>query len=196
MEAPEAATAAARVSGRTVRGIGDGGAEGIRTLDPHVANVVLSQLSYCPTRERDCTRAGMAPQDRSSESSGMRRRPDRARARSAAALEVLDRLLVLLGGVERLEGAQVAAFTGLGILLSRIETILTGLQLADHDGPPSFRRRAVQKPAQSPAPRWPRRSRRHRGRERRRPAGRSRLRTARRVQLRREGRARPAARRG
>src|SRR5215203_7132502 len=26
----------------------DGGAEGIRTLDPHVANVVLSQLSYCP----------------------------------------------------------------------------------------------------------------------------------------------------
>jgi hypothetical protein len=25
------------------------GAEGIRTLDPHVANVVLSQLSYCPT---------------------------------------------------------------------------------------------------------------------------------------------------
>ena len=27
-----------------------GGAEGIRTLDPHVANVVLSQLSYCPTQ--------------------------------------------------------------------------------------------------------------------------------------------------
>ena len=26
----------------------NGGAEGIRTLDPHVANVVLSQLSYCP----------------------------------------------------------------------------------------------------------------------------------------------------
>lgn len=25
-----------------------GGAEGIRTLDPHDANVVLSQLSYCP----------------------------------------------------------------------------------------------------------------------------------------------------
>jgi hypothetical protein len=29
-------------------GIWNGGAEGIRTLDPHVANVVLSQLSYCP----------------------------------------------------------------------------------------------------------------------------------------------------
>lgn len=28
------------------------GAEGIRTLDPHVANVVLSQLSYCPDRPR------------------------------------------------------------------------------------------------------------------------------------------------
>src|SRR5947199_3298277 len=27
----------------------NGGAEGTRTLDPHVANVVLSQLSYCPT---------------------------------------------------------------------------------------------------------------------------------------------------
>ncbi len=30
--------------------VGNGGAEGIRTLDPHVANVVLSQLSYCPTK--------------------------------------------------------------------------------------------------------------------------------------------------
>src|SRR5581483_9682164 len=35
-------TSGARPSAR------DGGAEGIRTLDPHVANVVLSQLSYCP----------------------------------------------------------------------------------------------------------------------------------------------------
>jgi hypothetical protein len=25
-----------------------GGADGIRTHDPHVANVMLSQLSYCP----------------------------------------------------------------------------------------------------------------------------------------------------
>src|SRR5262249_52320655 len=38
--------------GATLRQVGlDGGAEGIRTLDPHVANVVLSQLSYCPTRD-------------------------------------------------------------------------------------------------------------------------------------------------
>ena len=28
--------------------LGNGGAEGVRTLDPHVANVVLSQLSYRP----------------------------------------------------------------------------------------------------------------------------------------------------
>ena len=29
-----------------------GGDEGIRTLDPHVANVVLSQLSYIPKNNR------------------------------------------------------------------------------------------------------------------------------------------------
>ena len=29
----------------------DGGAEEIRTLDPHVANVVLYQLSYRPLKE-------------------------------------------------------------------------------------------------------------------------------------------------
>lgn len=28
----------------------DGGDEGIRTLGPHVANVMLSQLSYIPTK--------------------------------------------------------------------------------------------------------------------------------------------------
>ena len=31
-----------------MKDIGNGGAEGVRTLDPHVANVVLSQLSYRP----------------------------------------------------------------------------------------------------------------------------------------------------
>jgi drug/metabolite transporter, DME family len=41
-----------------------GGAEGIRTLDPHVANVVLSQLSYCPTRRETahCTRKPLRQQ--------------------------------------------------------------------------------------------------------------------------------------
>src|SRR5579864_6379904 len=46
-----------------------GGAEGIRTLDPHVANVVLSQLSYCPTRGAYCTCGDVARQTRGSRSS-------------------------------------------------------------------------------------------------------------------------------
>jgi hypothetical protein len=33
-----------------------GGGKGIRTLDPNVANVVLSQLSYAPTGEKLVTR--------------------------------------------------------------------------------------------------------------------------------------------
>ena len=35
----------------------DGGAEGTRTLDPHDANVVLSQLSYCPSEGANCSRS-------------------------------------------------------------------------------------------------------------------------------------------
>ena len=35
-------------AGKVLREI-NGGAEETRTPDPHVANVVLSQLSYCPT---------------------------------------------------------------------------------------------------------------------------------------------------
>ncbi len=35
-----------------------GGDEGIRTLGPHVANVMLSQLSYIPTRYGAQRRAG------------------------------------------------------------------------------------------------------------------------------------------
>src|SRR5207302_10823542 len=73
-----------------------------------------------------------------------RESPSRAQAPSAAALEVLHRLLVLLGGGQRLDGAQVAALAGLGVLLARIEAILTALQLADHDEV-SFRCAVVQK---------------------------------------------------
>ena len=40
------------LEGTSGRMSGNGGAEGIRTLDPHVANVVLSQLSYRPTEDR------------------------------------------------------------------------------------------------------------------------------------------------
>src|SRR6185312_14907868 len=40
----------------------NGGAEGTRTLDPHVANVLLSQLSYCPTvREGGIVLVGAPP---------------------------------------------------------------------------------------------------------------------------------------
>lgn len=39
-----------------------GGAEGIRTLDPHDANVVLSQLSYCPSEGANCSASSACPQ--------------------------------------------------------------------------------------------------------------------------------------
>ena len=38
-----------------------GGDEGIRTLDPHVANVVLSQLSYIPTGYYAFARGNILP---------------------------------------------------------------------------------------------------------------------------------------
>jgi len=49
-------------------------------------------------------------------------------------LEVLHGALVLLGGLARLERAEVAALAGLRILLARVEPIFTRLQLADHEG--------------------------------------------------------------
>src|SRR6188508_3532441 len=51
---------------------------------------------------------------------------------SAVPLEVLHRALVLLGGGARLEGAQVAALAGPGVLLARVEAVAAGLELADH----------------------------------------------------------------
>src|SRR5258708_27535933 len=60
-----------------------------------------------------------------------------ARWRSAAwlltaPLEELHRALMLLRGRARLEGAEVAAPAGLGILLSRIQPVLACLQLSNH----------------------------------------------------------------
>ena len=43
----------------------------------------------------------------------------------ASPLEILDGALVTLGGLTRVEGAQVAALAGLRIFLTRIQTILT-----------------------------------------------------------------------
>ncbi len=43
-----------------------GGAEETRTPDPHVANVVLSQLSYCPTFIGDLSKSKSLSQQESS----------------------------------------------------------------------------------------------------------------------------------
>ena len=48
-------------------------------------------------------------------------------------LEVLHRALVLFRGCPCAEGPQVAALAGLGIDLTRIQSITTGLELPDHD---------------------------------------------------------------
>jgi len=49
-----------------------------------------------------------------------------------AALEELDSPFVLRGRFPRVKRTQVSAFAGLGIDLSRIESILTGLEFTDH----------------------------------------------------------------
>src|SRR5262249_58228871 len=56
-----------------------------------------------------------------------------ARDLTAPALEELHRALVLLGRLPARERAEIAALAGAGVLLARIEPVLTRLQLADHD---------------------------------------------------------------
>src|SRR5262245_3011511 len=51
---------------------------------------------------------------------------------ASMALEVLHGTLVLLGRRARLEGAEIAAPTGLRVHLARIEAIAARLELADH----------------------------------------------------------------
>lgn len=48
-------------------------------------------------------------------------------------LEVLHVTLMLFGSRARLERTEVAALAGTRILLSRIQTIFAGLELADHE---------------------------------------------------------------
>src|SRR5207244_4372865 len=55
-----------------------------------------------------------------------------AEARSTGALEVLDRSLVSLRGRTRRECAEVPSLARARILLSRIEAVATGSELADH----------------------------------------------------------------
>ena len=51
---------------------------------------------------------------------------------AGSALEELDRSFVLLGRRTRAEGAEVLAFAGLRVLLTRVEPILPRFQLPDH----------------------------------------------------------------
>src|SRR5207237_8124728 len=53
--------------------------------------------------------------------------------RSSGALEGLNGALVLFGGRASLERAEVPPAPGARILLARVEPILAGLELADHD---------------------------------------------------------------
>jgi hypothetical protein len=49
-------------------------------------------------------------------------------------LEVLHVTLMLFGSRARLERTEIAALAGTRILLSRIQTVFAGLELADHEG--------------------------------------------------------------
>ena len=51
---------------------------------------------------------------------------------SAAALEELDRALVLFGGGPGLERPEVAALAGLRVFLAGVEAVFAGLEFADH----------------------------------------------------------------
>src|ERR1043165_8025519 len=51
----------------------------------------------------------------------------------SVSLEILNVAFVLLGRCFCIKGAEVAALTSLGILLARIEAILSRLQFSNHD---------------------------------------------------------------
>src|SRR5579872_2643023 len=59
--------------------------------------------------------------------------PDiRERAASSMPLEILHRPFVLLGRGAAAEGAEIAAPSGPGVLLARIEPVFAGCELSDH----------------------------------------------------------------
>jgi hypothetical protein len=53
-------------------------------------------------------------------------------AKSSVALEILHGALVFFGLLARVEGPQIATFTGLRIYLARIEPVFTRLKFSDH----------------------------------------------------------------
>lgn len=46
--------------------------------------------------------------------------------------EVLNFALMLFGFFHRLEGAEIAAFAGGGVLFAGVEAVLSGFEFADH----------------------------------------------------------------
>lgn len=60
-----------------------------------------------------------------------------------AALEELNRPLVLLRLLRRVERAEIARLAGLRVGLARVQTVLSRFQLSDHLWPPILFRRAL-----------------------------------------------------
>jgi len=57
-----------------------------------------------------------------------------ARVGTSMAFEVFDFAFVLFGGGAGFEGAEVAAFAGVGVFLAGVEAELAGGEFADHEG--------------------------------------------------------------
>ena len=55
------------------------------------------------------------------------------RAARSVSFKELDRALMLLRGGARSKRAQIAPFVGLGVEFARVESILAGGELANHD---------------------------------------------------------------
>ena len=66
------------------------------------------------------------------------RRFGRGLAAGSVPLEILDLALVFLGRRPGLEGTEIAALAGPGVLLAGVEPVLAGFQLTDH-GPTQYR---------------------------------------------------------
>src|SRR5689334_21466889 len=64
-------------------------------------------------------------------------------ASGSVALEILDVALMFLRCRKTVEGAQVAALAGFGVLLARLEPVLAASQFADHDSILSVNRKRV-----------------------------------------------------
>src|SRR5689334_3991544 len=91
------------------------------------------------------------PGERSNPANRLAREPvrkpaGRARRADSVPLEELNCAFVLLSGSAAAEGTQILAAAGPCVLLSRIQPILTRLQLADHRPAPIVRRVSGRRP--------------------------------------------------